>query len=197
MPRRRPEDPDALAPVRVEAVPRRGLNRVEAARYVGISPPTFDKLVREGKMPQPFQIGSRTIYDLRKLDAAFDVLSGPEEGDSFVGWEDWDRAQPEPPKGRQAVKQADIDAHAVVIQARKDARRKRLPPRMSEEHPGYHNLYTPETLAEHWKCSANLIRNLIRRGELDGSKYGNKLIRITAAAVAAYEEANIVGAERG
>lgn len=67
---------------------------------------------------------------------------------------------------------------------------------MSEEHPGYHNLYTPETLAERWKCSANLIRNLIRRGELDGSKYGNKLIRITAAAVVAYEEANIVVASR-
>ena len=195
MPRRRHDDPDVPAPVRVEVVPRRGLNRAEAARYVGISTTTFDKLVREGQIPQPFQIGSRTIWDLRKLDAAFDVLSGPEEADSFAGWDDRDEALPEP-KSRQTAKQADIDAHATVIQARKDARRKRSPPRMSEEYPGYHNLYTPETLAAEWKCSTNLIRNLIRRGELDGSKYGNKLIRITAAAVVAYEKANIVGAER-
>ena len=196
MPRRLPEDIDAPTPVRVEVVPRRGLNRIEAARYVGISTTTFDKLVREGQMPQPFRIGSRTIWDLRKLDTAFDALSGPEEADSFTGWEDWDRGQPEPPKGRQAVKQADHAAHALVIQARKDARRKGPPPMMSEEYPGYHNVYTPETLAEHWKCSANHIRNLVRRGELDGSRYGNKLIRITAAAVVAYEEANIVVAPR-
>lgn len=195
MPRRRPEEPDTLAPAWVEVVPRRGLNRVEAARYVGVSTTTFDKLISEGKMPEPFRIGSRTIWDLRKLDAAFDVLSGPEEEDSFTGWEDWDRAQPEPPKGRQAVKQADHAAHALVIQARKDARRKTSFPRMSEDYPGYHNVYTPETLAEHWKCSANHIRNLIRRGKLNGHKYSDKLIRITAAVVVAYEKANIVGKE--
>ncbi|MHC2109079.1 helix-turn-helix transcriptional regulator [Methylobacterium sp. CM6246] len=87
MPKRRPKDADAVAPVMVEVVPRRGLNRQEAARYVGVSAPTFDKLIHEGKMPKPFRIGPRTIYDLRKLDAAFDVLSGPEES---TGWKDWD-----------------------------------------------------------------------------------------------------------
>ena len=87
MPRRRPEDPDAVTPVRVEVVPRRGLSRMEAARYVGVSMPTFDGLVRDGQMPKPFRIGRRVIWDLRKLDAAFDVLSGPEQG---TGWEDWD-----------------------------------------------------------------------------------------------------------
>ena len=87
MPKRRLEDPDALAPTRVEVVPRRGLSRSEAARYVGVSMPTFDLLVGNGQMPQPFRIGRRVIWDLRKLDAAFDVLSGPEEG---TGWEDWD-----------------------------------------------------------------------------------------------------------
>ena len=38
-------------------------------------------------MSKPFRIGRRVIWDLRKLDAAFDVLSGPEKG---TGWEDWD-----------------------------------------------------------------------------------------------------------
>lgn len=171
-------------------MPRRGLNRVEAARYVGISTTTFDKLVNAGQMPQPFRIGSRTIWDLRKLDAAFDVLSGPDEGDSFTGWEDWDRTQPEPSKGRQAAKQADIDAHAAVIQARKDARRKKPSPIMSEEYPGYHRIYTPGTLAEYWKVSASLVRKLIQKGELEATLYGGKLTRISPAAVIAYETRN-------
>ena len=87
MPRRRAEGPDGVAPARVEVVPRRGLSRSEAARYVGVSMPTFDGLVRNVQMPQPFRIGRRVTWDLRKLDAAFDVLSGPEES---TGWEDWD-----------------------------------------------------------------------------------------------------------
>ena len=87
MPKRARQDPGNVAPVRVEVVPRRGLSRQEAARYVGISTTKFDELIREGQMPEPFRIGSRTIWDLRKLDAAFDLLSGPEgEGDSFADW---------------------------------------------------------------------------------------------------------------
>lgn len=196
MPKRQPAGLESVEPVRVEVVPRRGLSRIEAARYVGISTTTFDKLVHEGKMPQPFRIGSRVIWDLRKLDAAFDELSGPEEVDSFAGWENWDASQSELAKGRQAARQAGFDAHAAVIQARKDARRKGPAPMMSEEYPGYHNVYTPDTLAEHWKCSANLIRKMIQRGELAGVKYGGKLIRITAATVVAYENANLVAAKR-
>lgn len=196
MPKRRPLDPEPLAPIRIEAVPRRGLSRVEAARYVGISTTTFDKLVREGKMPEPFRIGSRMIWDLRKLDAAFDELSGPEEANSFAGWEDWDASQPEPPKGRQATRQAGIDAHASIIQARKDARRRGPEPLMSEQFPGYHHVYTPDTLAERWQCSAALIRGMVQRGELAGTKYGGKLIQITAATVVAYESANLVVAKR-
>ncbi|WCS23742.1 XRE family transcriptional regulator [Methylobacterium sp. NMS14P] len=87
MPPRRSEDPNAIAPVRIEVISRRGLSQVEAGRYVGVSMPTFDMLVSEGQIPQPFRVGRRVIWDLRKLDAAFDVLSGPEEG---PGWEDWD-----------------------------------------------------------------------------------------------------------
>ena len=147
-------------------------------------------------MPEPFRIGARAIWDLRKLDAAFDELSGPDEGDSFTGWEDWDASQPEPLRGRSAARQAGVDAHASIIQARKDARRRDHEPLMSEQFPGYHRIYTPDTLAERWNCSASLIRRLIQRGELAGLKYGGKLIRITAATVVAYEEANAVHAKR-
>ena len=37
--------------------PPRGLNREEAARYVGIGTSLFDRLVEEGRMPKPKHIG--------------------------------------------------------------------------------------------------------------------------------------------
>lgn len=52
----------------------RGLNRLEAARYVGVSPTTFDKLVLDGKMPRPKEVGARRVYDRTALDSAFDAL---------------------------------------------------------------------------------------------------------------------------
>lgn len=59
----------------------RGLSRVEAARYVGVSPSTFDKLVNSGEMPQPKRVGGRRIYDRVALDAAFDLLDMGAGGD--------------------------------------------------------------------------------------------------------------------
>lgn len=63
----------------------RGLNRVEAARYVGVSPNTFDKLVSEGRMPRPKRVGARVVFDSRAIDLAFDAL-----GDEAEGVNDWD-----------------------------------------------------------------------------------------------------------
>lgn len=78
-------DPEAPVPIRVEVVSRRGLSRHEAARYVGVSVSKLDQMVDEGQMPEPFRVGARVIYDLTKLDAAFDALSGPiDEIDSFA-----------------------------------------------------------------------------------------------------------------
>ena len=58
--------PPTLAP--------RGLCREAAAQYVGISPAKFDEMVRDGRMPGPKQIDARKVWDLRKLDIAFDAL---------------------------------------------------------------------------------------------------------------------------
>jgi len=52
----------------------RGLSRVEAAAYVGVSPSLFDEMVKDGRMPQPKRINSRTVWDRRLLDAAFEDL---------------------------------------------------------------------------------------------------------------------------
>lgn len=56
--------------------PRRGLNRAEAARFVGISPRLFDQLVEAGRLPKPVQIESEEVFDIIQLDLAFDRISG-------------------------------------------------------------------------------------------------------------------------
>jgi predicted DNA-binding transcriptional regulator AlpA len=55
--------------------PRRALNRVEAALYVGLSATAFDKLVHDAKMPKPVRLGTRVVWDIHALDAAFDRLA--------------------------------------------------------------------------------------------------------------------------
>jgi len=63
----------------------RGLSRTEAAGYVGISPSLFDAMVKDGRMPQPKRINSRTVWDRRALDVAFESLSDDVDQNS----EDW------------------------------------------------------------------------------------------------------------
>jgi predicted DNA-binding transcriptional regulator AlpA len=52
----------------------RGLSRVQAAAYVGVSPSLFDELVKDGRMPKPLRINSRTIWDRIRLDEAFEAI---------------------------------------------------------------------------------------------------------------------------
>ena len=54
--------------------PRRGLSRIEAAEYVGVSASKFDELVADGRMPAPLQIDRRRLWDIRAIDLAFDEL---------------------------------------------------------------------------------------------------------------------------
>jgi predicted DNA-binding transcriptional regulator AlpA len=54
----------------------RGLSRTLAASYVGVSPTTFDKMIRDGLMPRPKRVYGRVIWDKLALDDAFDVLDG-------------------------------------------------------------------------------------------------------------------------
>ncbi len=58
----------------------RGLNRAQAARYIGVSPGTFDSLVSAGKMPRPKRPSPmRKVWDMRALDDAFDALPGADD----------------------------------------------------------------------------------------------------------------------
>ena len=56
----------------------RGLNRVQAARYIGVGMTLFEEMVADGRMPQPVRINSRVLWDRFQLDAAFDALSDPQ-----------------------------------------------------------------------------------------------------------------------
>jgi predicted DNA-binding transcriptional regulator AlpA len=61
----------------------RGLNRVQAAGYIGVSPSLFDDMVTDGRMPSPKMINSRRVWDRRELDVAFDVIPRKEERDPW------------------------------------------------------------------------------------------------------------------
>lgn len=56
------------------SLPPRGLSRVQAAAYVGVSASTFDKMVADGEMPAPKRIRGRVIWDRNRLDCAFDAI---------------------------------------------------------------------------------------------------------------------------
>lgn len=66
------------------SLPPRGLNRVEAAAYIGVSPSLFDMMVNDGRMPKAKRINSRTVWDRQKLDTAFAALpDGEDESNPF------------------------------------------------------------------------------------------------------------------
>ncbi|CCE08066.1 conserved hypothetical protein [Bradyrhizobium sp. STM 3843] len=61
------------------SLPPRGLSRVQAAAYIGVSASTFDKLVDDGYMPGPKKIKGRVIWDLKAVDRAFEELGDNDE----------------------------------------------------------------------------------------------------------------------
>jgi predicted DNA-binding transcriptional regulator AlpA len=56
------------------SLPPRGLSRVQAAAYIGVSPSTFDKLIGQGAMPGPKKLLGRVVWDLKRVDECFDAL---------------------------------------------------------------------------------------------------------------------------
>lgn len=69
-------------------LPPRGLCRVQAAAYIGVSPTLFDEMVADGRMPKPKRINTRTVWDIRQLDIAFDAIPNGQETtwDGEVSW---------------------------------------------------------------------------------------------------------------
>jgi predicted DNA-binding transcriptional regulator AlpA len=52
----------------------RGLQRIVAAGYIGVSATKFDQLVADGRMPRPKFIDKRRVWDRFELDDAFSDL---------------------------------------------------------------------------------------------------------------------------
>ncbi len=52
----------------------RGLNRDEAAYYIGVGPTKFDQLVADGRMPRGKRIDGRVVWDRAQLDMAFSEI---------------------------------------------------------------------------------------------------------------------------
>jgi hypothetical protein len=64
------------------SLPPRGLSRVVAAGYLGISTGLFDQMVADGRMPQPKVINSRKVWDRLAIDRHFDELGEADDGES-------------------------------------------------------------------------------------------------------------------
>jgi hypothetical protein len=68
-------------------IPRRGLSRVEAAMYLGISPSKFDEMRADGRIGPAKLIDGRKVWDVRELDIAFDDL--PDENGNHKSGNEW------------------------------------------------------------------------------------------------------------
>ena len=60
----------------------RGLSRIQASEYVGVSPTKFDQLVADGRMPHPARLDGRVLWDRLALDRALDVLFDGDDNDA-------------------------------------------------------------------------------------------------------------------
>ena len=61
---------------RAATQPRRGLDHDEAATFVGVTIQVFDRMVDDGRLPQPVDLGGELVWDLVQLDRAMDRLTG-------------------------------------------------------------------------------------------------------------------------
>lgn len=59
-----------------------GLNREEAATYVGVGHTTFDAMVADGRMPRPKTVGARRIWSRIELENAFARLPAEAQDDA-------------------------------------------------------------------------------------------------------------------
>lgn len=75
--------------MRTKSLPiRRGLSAAEAALYLGVGETLFRQLVTVGKMPRPRRIGTRRLWDIDSLDAAFRDLPIEGEAEEADSWQD-------------------------------------------------------------------------------------------------------------
>ncbi len=67
-------------------VPRRGLSRIEAAQYLGVSASKFDEMRADGRVAPPRLLDGRKLWDVYELDMAFDELPREDAPKLGTGW---------------------------------------------------------------------------------------------------------------
>ena len=72
--------PDGGRQILQKSVAPRGLSRAQAAAYIGVGVTKFGEMVLDGRMPRAKRIDRREVWDIRKLDDAFEAL--PDESES-------------------------------------------------------------------------------------------------------------------
>jgi len=65
----------------------RGLRRVDAARYLGISPSHFDAQRKAGNIPAPKQMLGVVLWDRNDLDRLFDDIPAEVQTDNVNEWD--------------------------------------------------------------------------------------------------------------
>jgi predicted DNA-binding transcriptional regulator AlpA len=66
----------------------RGLRRVDAADYVGVSPSLFDSWIKDGVLPKPRKRGGVVLWDRFALDAAMEAIFYPEAEAEMAVWDE-------------------------------------------------------------------------------------------------------------
>lgn len=79
------------AKLRARALPQNlpplGLNRDEAAAYIGVSVTKFDEMVADGRMPKSKPVDRLRLWSRPMLDKFFHAMPD-EEGESDSPWDD-------------------------------------------------------------------------------------------------------------
>ncbi|WP_149760561.1 helix-turn-helix transcriptional regulator [Neomesorhizobium albiziae] len=80
------------------SLPPVGINREQAATFIGVSPTTFDEMVQDGRMPQPrMPSKGRIVWDVEELVLAFrklphrQVEEAPNLDEDLLPDNPWDR----------------------------------------------------------------------------------------------------------
>lgn len=85
-PARSPESITGEASTNIGAMTGRLAKRRRAAQHVGVSTHVFDRLVARGVLPKPVP-GTKTMWDLKAIDAALDAASGlAARGSDYDEW---------------------------------------------------------------------------------------------------------------
>jgi len=64
-----------------------GLNREDAAAYIGVGPTKFDEMVADCRMPTPHTIDRRQLWDRDEIQTAFRELPRIEEKEKENPWD--------------------------------------------------------------------------------------------------------------